>query len=80
MPSKMSNLYTEILNFNQINFNRDELIDNYAHTIIEGMDLDTLVQFAYDMMVENLNELSNEKLLEEVNTFNPELLEDVSTL
>ena len=76
----MTDLYNEILKYNQMTFNRDELIDNYAHTIVEGMDLDTLVQFAYDMLVENLSELTDEKLLEEVSEYNPELLEDVETV
>lgn len=76
----MTDLYSEILKYKEMTFNRDELIDNYAHTIVEGMDLDTLIQYAYDMLVEHLSELSDEKLIEEVSEYNPELLEDVETV
>lgn len=76
----MTDLYSEILKYKEMTFNRDELIDNFAHTIVEGMDLDTLIQFAYDMLVENLSELSDEKLIEEVSEYNPELLEDVDAV
>ena len=76
----MSDLYTEILNFNKMTFNRDELIENYAQTIVDGWDMDTLVTFAYDTLVDTLDNYSDEQLLEEVNNYNPELLENVETV
>ena len=76
----MSDLYTEILNYTKMKFNRDELIDNYAQSIVDGWDLDTLVTFAYDTVVENLNKYSDDKLLEEVEQYSPDLLEEVDAV
>jgi len=56
--------------------NRDQLIEDYAHLIVEGMDMDTIVTFAYDTLVDNLSSYSDEQLLAEVREYNPELLED----
>jgi hypothetical protein len=73
----MTDLYKEILEFNKMSFNRENLIEDYAHLIVEGMDMDTLVSFAYDTLVSNLNEYNDEELITEVREYNPELLEDV---
>lgn len=54
---------------------RDSLIADYASLIVEGMDMDTLVSFAYDTLVDNLMSYSDEELIAEVTEYNPELLE-----
>ena len=59
-----------------ITINREQLIEDYAQLIVEGMDMDTLVSFAYDTLVGNLDAYSDEELLKEVKEYNPELLED----
>jgi len=73
-----TNLYTEILKFKQmtINFDRESLISDYAEQVIDGMDMDTLTQFAFDMLVENVERLSDKDLISEVNEYTPELLEE----
>lgn len=71
----MSNLYTEILENEKMSFNREQVIEDYAHSVVEGMDLDTLVQFAYDVMVEDLETLNDEELKEEIYNYYPELLD-----
>lgn len=43
-----------------------ELIDNYADFIVDSMDMDTLVQFAYDSLVAEYNKYSEAELLSEV--------------
>jgi hypothetical protein len=58
-----------------ITINREQLIEDYAQLIVEGMDMDTLVSFAYDTLVGNLEAYSDEELLKEVKKYNPELLE-----
>ena len=73
----MVDLYSEIVNYHKMSFDREQLIADYAQSIVEGWDLDTLLGFAYDKIVENLNEYSDEKLIEEVNEFSPDLLEDI---
>lgn len=76
----MSDLYTEILKYKQMTFNRDDLIDKYAHSIVEGMDLDNLIEFAYDTIVQNLYDYTDQQLVEEIDEYDPELLENVDTV
>jgi len=80
MLPEMTNLYQEILDYQKMSFNREVLIKNYARTVVEGMNLDVLIEFACDTIVEDLNQLNDEELLREVDAFNPELLADVETL
>jgi hypothetical protein len=58
--------------------NREKLIEDYASLIVEGMDMDTLVSFAYDTLVSNLESYDDAELIKEVTEYNPELLEDVT--
>jgi hypothetical protein len=77
----MTDLYSEILEFEKMkNIDRKQLVEDYAHLIVEGMDMDTLVSFAYDTMLENLTDYTDEELLTEVTDYYPELLENVETL
>ena len=55
---------------------REELIESYANRSVEDMDLDALCEFAQNLLEERLNNLSDEALLEEIEQFQPELLED----
>jgi hypothetical protein len=76
----MSDLYKEILEFNQMSFNREKLIEDYAQTILDGLDMDAVLGIAYDTLTGNLLSYSDEELIKEVKEYNPELLEDVETL
>ena len=76
----MSDLYKEILEFNQMSFNREKLIEDYAQTILDGLDMDAVLGIAYDTLTGNLLSYSDEELIKEVKEYNPELLEDVDTL
>lgn len=57
---------------------RDSLIADYAHIIVEGMDMDTIVSFAYDTLCDKLRAYSDERLIEEITECSPELLENVT--
>lgn len=72
----MTDLYNEIVEYQKMNFDKDQLIADFAQAILNGMDLKTMECFVYDTLVENLSEYSNETLIEEVRNYNPELLED----
>lgn len=76
----MTDLYNEILKYNQMTFNREQLIEDYAQQILDGMDMKTMECFVYDTLVSNLSEYNDEELLTEVKEYNPELLEDVETV
>ena len=76
----MTDLYSEILEFDKMNLNIEQLIEDYASDIVEGMDLDTLVQFAYDVIVENLEDMSVNEILEQVEVNAPHLLEELDVV
>jgi methanogenic corrinoid protein MtbC1 len=77
----MVDLYSEILKFETMkNTNREELIENYAQQILDGMDMKTMECFVYDTLKENLESYSDEELLAEITEYNPELLEEVDTV
>jgi hypothetical protein len=76
----MTDLYSEILEFDKMNLNIEQLIEDYASDLVEGMDLDTLVQFAYDVIVENLEDMSVNEILEQVEVNAPHLLEELDVV
>ena len=54
------------------------LIDNYANHVIDGMDMDTLVQFAYDSLVAEFNKYTEAELIAEVEElYGEELVNDL---
>jgi hypothetical protein len=57
--------------------NKTELIDAYAQQILDSMDMKTLEQFAYDCLVNNLTDYTEDELITEVSECYPELLEEV---
>lgn len=71
----MSDLYTEIVK--KVNFDRDQLIENYAYQLTDNMDSKTMFNFVYDTLVENLTDYTDDELITEVNDSYPELLENV---
>lgn len=76
----MTDLYQEILEFDKMNLDVGQLIEDYASDLVEGMDLDTLVQFAYDVIVENLEDMSVNEILEQVQAHAPHLLEKIDVV
>lgn len=65
----MSDLYTEILKYEHGPLSESDLFtvkENYANMIIDGMDMDSLCQFAFDSIIANLNDYNEDDLREEV--------------
>ena len=54
---------------------RDNLQDAYIKEMIDNMDFKTMYQFCYDTINEDLNKYSMTELIEEVDNYNPELLD-----
>ena len=54
--------------------NKAELIDAYAQQVLDNMDMKTLEQYAYDMLVQCFNDYTEEELITEVEEYYPELL------
>jgi hypothetical protein len=44
----------------------DKIIEIYATTLVDNMDLDGLMEFAYDVIVENMSNMGEEDILNEV--------------
>ena len=76
----MTDLYSEILEFDKMNLDVEQLIEDYATDLVEGMDVETLVQFAYDVIVENLQDMSVNEILEQVEVNAPHLLEEIDVV
>ncbi len=55
--------------------NREELIGQYAERIVEGMDIDILVAYAIDQLMDSLRTYTDEDLAAEIEDFYPDLLE-----
>jgi len=55
---------------------RDKLQDAYVHAVIDGMDMDSLIQYAADSLHHYLDKESNDELIETVKELYPELLND----
>ena len=58
------------------NMNRSELQENLIQQILDDMDLDGLMQLAYDYMDESYGKYSDEELKEEVKEYYPHILEE----
>lgn len=56
--------------------NKAELIDAYAQQVLDSMDMKTLEQYAYDMLVQCYNDYSEEELMTEIQEYYPEILEN----
>ena len=55
---------------------RIDLEVKYAEHIVEGMDMDTLVQFALDCLSDNLMKMDDDTFLADVREYAPHLLDD----
>ena len=49
-----------------------ELKELFVNDMIESMDMDTLIEFAFDKMMENYSDMSEEEFREEVIYFSEE--------
>jgi di/tripeptidase len=63
-----------IMNNEQLN----QLKENYANMIIDGMDMDSLCQMAFDMLMDAYKDCTEEDIKEEViELYDEELLESL---
>ena len=59
-------------------FNRDQLIEDYVQSLIEGMDYKTMERLVYDALNDNLSDYTDEQLITEVEEYDPDLLEGIA--
>ena len=56
----------------------DKLKENYANMMIDGMDMDSLVQFAFDRIMHNMEMWDQADITEEiVDLYDEEMLNDL---
>ena len=55
--------------------NRHATIANYAEAVVDGMDLKTLCAFAIDTIVDNLDDYSDQEVIELCNEYQEGLIE-----
>jgi hypothetical protein len=56
--------------------NRQEIMSTYCSRLLDDMDFDTLYNFAYQMLVDNKEGLTNKMLEEQIIDYYPDLLEN----
>lgn len=56
--------------------NRADITSVYCHRLLDDMDFDTLYSFAYDMLRDNKEGLTNEQLQNQISDYYPDILED----
>ncbi len=61
--------YTNKMDLTQDQY--DQLLANYIEQTVDGMDMDSLIQFASDMLEQNLRETCStpDELIEEISRF-----------
>ena len=50
-------------------------IANYAQAVVDGMDMEVLCSFAFDTIVENLHDYSDDDIIELCNRYQEGLIE-----
>ena len=56
----------------------EQFKDNYLNFIIDGMDMDSLIQMTYDLLMDSYNDSTAEELKEEIlDLYDSETLEDL---
>jgi len=58
------------------NKNRNIIMDAYASRLLDDMDFDTLYGFAYDMLKDSKEDLTNEQLTNQISDYYPDILEE----
>ena len=70
-----------ISNFTNQTMNESDLFtlkENYANMIVDGMDIDTLAQFAYDSIMDNLKDYEEKDIEAEItDLYGEETLNDL---
>ena len=69
LDSKMNTITDNIID-------RDELQNNYVQEVIDGLDLKDCLAMLYDYLSKDMDKLTLNELIEDVEEYYPHLLED----
>jgi hypothetical protein len=56
--------------------NRQEIMSTYCSRLLDDMDFDTLYNFAYDMLRDNKEGLTNKMLEDQISDYYPDFLDN----
>ena len=56
--------------------NRDVIMDSYVSRVLDDMDYDSLYSFAYDMLKDGKEGLTNDQLTNQIVDYCPDILEE----
>jgi hypothetical protein len=56
--------------------NRSELQEKLVEQILDDMDIKTMAEFCHERLNDNYNRYSKEQLINEIEEYYPEILED----
>ena len=56
---------------------RDELISQYSELVVDNMDMDSLVQYAQEQLVNYFDKLSDSELKEDVDNYDEDLFDEL---
>jgi hypothetical protein len=56
---------------------RAQLVEAYAERVVDGMDMDEVLELAFEAITTRLATYTDEDLLEEVTDFYPDLVEEI---
>ena len=59
------------------NDQQDKLIEQYVELVVDGMDMDSLLQYAKDGITEYMVTLTKEELKEEVDNYDEDLFDEL---
>ena len=59
------------------NDQQDKLIEQYVDLVVDGMDMDSLLQYAKDGITEYIVTLTKEELKEEVDNYDEDLFDEL---
>ena len=59
------------------NDQQDKLIEQYVELVVDGMDMDSLLQYAKDGITEYIVTLTKEELKEEVDNYDEDLFDEL---
>tara|TARA_B100000686_G_scaffold121317_1_gene128402 strand:+ start:507 stop:758 length:252 start_codon:yes stop_codon:yes gene_type:complete len=56
---------------------RDELISQYCELVIDSMDMDSLIQYAHEQLINYVDSLSDIELKEEIDNHDEDLFDEL---
>lgn len=55
---------------------REKLIETYAQREVDSWDMNTLYEFAFDKLYDQIEKLSDDELIDEIKMYFPDILEN----